>query len=145
MDKITSDEIKTLDEIYHKLVFANQKKETDIFDDKLKGATTIEVSILEMVDNNPDIILKEIVDKLGVPSSTLTNAINRLEKKNLIKRIISQKDKRSYGLELTDDGRLAQEEHRRGESILYKKILGPLNKDERKVFLQCLKKITDNL
>lgn len=34
----------------------------------------------------------------------LTSMIDRLEKKNLIKRAISTKDRRSYKLELTEEG-----------------------------------------
>ena len=41
----------------------------------------------------------------------LTSMIDRLEKKNLIKRAISTKDRRSYKLELTEEGRKTQVEH----------------------------------
>ncbi len=144
MDKITIDEIKALDEIHHKFIYISQKMEPEIFYDKLRGVTTIEVSILEMVEKKPNIILKEIIEMLGVPSSTLTNAINRLEKKNLIRRVISQRDRRSFGLELTEEGKLAQKEHKDGEKVLYQKLLSPLSNEERMFLLQCLKKIIDS-
>ncbi len=144
MDDVSMDQVEVLDRIYHKLIFISQQKDFQLFNNRLKDVTTIEISILEIVENNPDIILKDIIEELRVPSSTLTNAINRLEKRNLIKRVISQRDRRSYGLELTEEGKLAQKEHKEGEKILYKKILNPLTRKERDVFLRCLNKITNN-
>ncbi|SKC80951.1 MarR family winged helix-turn-helix transcriptional regulator [Maledivibacter halophilus] len=144
-DIINMDEIKAIDEIYHEIVFASQRGDIGIFTDKLKGVTTIEISILEIIHKNPDIILREIVNILGIPNSTLTNAINRLEKRNLVNRTISKRDKRSFGLELTQEGKLAQKEHKNGEKLLWQKLLNPLEKEERTVFLRCLRKIANNL
>lgn len=143
-EDITLDEIKAIDEIYHEIVFANQRGDNDIFKNRLSGATTIEISILEIIHKKPDVILREIVDILGLPNSTLTNAINRLEKRNFVRRVISQRDRRSFGLELTEEGKLAQKEHKESENILWQKILSPLEKQERSVFLGCLKKIINN-
>ena len=145
MNDIHIDDINALDEIYHELIFVNQKKDSKIFCNKLKGVTTIEISILELIDKNPNIILREIIEILDIPNSTLTNAINRLEKRDLVRRIISNKDKRSFGLELTKEGQLAQKEHKEGEKELWKIILNSLTKEERKTFLNCFSKIVKNL
>ncbi|QZY55069.1 MarR family winged helix-turn-helix transcriptional regulator [Crassaminicella profunda] len=145
-EKIDSEDIQILDEIYHSILYSLQKKKTKLFSEKLKDVTTIEISILEIIEKKPDVILKEIVEILGVPSSTLTNAINRLEKRNYVKRVISKRDRRSYGLELTGEGKIAQIEHKRGEKNLWEGILDPLDtKEERTNFLKSLKKIADSL
>jgi ubiquinone/menaquinone biosynthesis C-methylase UbiE len=78
----------------------------------------------------PDVILGEIVSILNIPKSTLTNAVDRLEKRNYINRIISKRDRRSYGLELTEEGHLAQKEHLDFEYTVYGRILNALDTDE---------------
>ena len=142
MDLIDKIELQTLDNIYHDMIFISLRKESSIFfSDEFKGVTPIEIAILELVDKNPSIILKDIIKVLHLPNSTLTNAINRLEKRTLVRRVISQRDKRSFGLELTEKGELAQKEHKEGETKLYKRILNSLTDEERKIFLKCLHKI----
>lgn len=146
MDKINENEIKSLDKVWHKLIFVMQKVGTELWKDKLKNISTIEVSILNIVEMKPDVILKDIVNILQIPGSTLTNAVDRLEKKGLIKRTISQKDRRSYGIELTDEGKKAQEEHKKGERILFSQILeGYSSKNDRDELIRQLEKLACQL
>ncbi len=144
--EINNELVQELNEIWHYFMFNFQKNGNELWGEELEGATTIEISILNVVDNNPEVMLKEIKEMLNIPSSTLTNAIDRLEKKDLIKRIISIRDRRSFGLELTDKGHNAQEKHKKAEKELYNCILGALDSNnERRLFLDCLKKIKKNL
>lgn len=145
MNKVTQNDLNTFNEVYHQLIFNTQKKQPDIFSQYLKDISTIEISILNIVERKPDVIIKEIIQILGIPNSTLSNAINRLETKQLIKRTISQQDKRSYGLELTEKGELAQLEHKQGEIIWCQMVLEALTKEERNEFLNSLKKIAQYL
>lgn len=86
------EQVKILAEQWEKLMQSNK---LNICTKKLEGTTVLEVNILKIVQKNPDIILREISEFLKIPSSTLTSAVNRLEKRNLIKRIISERDLRS--------------------------------------------------
>lgn len=122
-DNITKEEIDNIDRVWHELIVSLQRTSEELWADRLEGVSTIEISILSIVEKQPDVILKDIIDILGIPGSTLTNAINRLEKRKLLRRIISERDRRSYGLELTEEGRLAQGEHRKNEKVLWHRIL----------------------
>ncbi len=144
MKKVSEKDINALSKVYHELIYAYQKGQHKFFSNKLKGITTVEVSILEIVDKYPNIILKEILDILQIPNSTLTNVINRLEKKNLIRRVINQRDKRSFGLELTEEGIEAQKEHKRDEYKLFSHVLASLDEEERTAFIASLTKIAKN-
>lgn len=62
----------------------------------------------------------------------LTSMIDRLEKKNLIKRAISTKDRRSYKLELTEEGRKTQVEHDKFETEFYARITNSLDTYEER-------------
>lgn len=145
-DSITKKEIQTLDRVWHELVVALQKTSEELWDGQLEGVSTVEISILSIVEKRPDVILKEIIEILGIPGSTLTNAINRLEKRGLLRRTISPRDRRSYGLELTDKGRLAQQEHVSNEEILWQKILSSYETSgERRELMRLLEILADNL
>lgn len=131
-EKITKYEIEKLDEVYHALVVSMQKTSEELWKDKLKGISTVEISILSIIERKPDVILKEITQILGMPASTLTNAVDRLEKRGLLTRVISKRDRRSFGLALTEDGQLAQQEHRQSEAIFLKKILSAYDTAEER-------------
>lgn len=131
-DNITQSEIERLDEVYHALAISVQKTSLELWKDKLQGISTVEISILSIIERKPDVILKEITQILGVPASTLTNAVDRLEKRGLLTRVISKRDRRSFGLALTEDGQLAQREHRQSEALLWQKILGAYDTAEER-------------
>lgn len=141
-NRIDKDLMSKLDKIWHYFIFNFQNKKNGFWGEELKDATTIEVSILNLVDNNSDVMLKEIKEILDIPGSTLTSAVDRLEKKELVKRVISKRDRRSFGLVLTEKGKKAQKRHIRAEKELFNNILGALDsKEERKQFLNSLEKI----
>jgi DNA-binding MarR family transcriptional regulator len=145
-NEINNEEIQALDKVWHQLIHAMQKSSGKLWKDKLDGATTLEVSILNIIEIKPDVILKDISELLGIPGSTLTNAIDRLEKRGLIRRAISKRDRRSFGLELTAEGTLAQMEHKKGEAVLWQKILGSFDSAaERRELIRLLGKLVDNL
>lgn len=135
-------EIKELADYWQQLLASNQ---LNVCVGKLEGVSAIEVRILRLVNENPDIILKEISQKLNIITSTLTSAINRLERRKLLKRTISKRDLRSFQLKLTKEGKMAIEEYLEAEQKVWKLILKPLSQDERDQFIRIFKKITDNI
>jgi len=138
--------IDKLDELWHVFIFNFQNKSTGLWGEELKDATTIEISILNNIDNNPDVMLKEIKEMLDIPSSTLTSAVDRLEKKELVERTISKRDRRSFGLQLTKKGKKAQSKHIKAEKEIFNKILAALDSNkERKQFIESLNKIKNQL
>lgn len=145
-DQITQSEIEQLDKVYHALIPSVQKTNEELWKDKLQGISTVEVSILSIIERKPDVILKEITQILNVPASTLTNAVDRLEKRGLLTRIISKRDRRSFGLVLTEDGKLAQQEHRQSEALLWQKILGAYETaEERSELIRLLSILAEKL
>ncbi len=111
--------------------------------DALDGISPMDLHIIRMTHENPDVILKDIRDDLQIPQSTLTSAIDRLEKRGLVKRIISGRDRRSYGLKLTKKGRVTSDEHNRIDregSRLILEALGDETEAER--FIDMLSRIS---
>ena len=108
----------------------------------LAGISFLDLGILRMAAERSDVILKEIREKLSVPQSTLTSAVDRLEERKLLRRVISPRDRRSYGLELTREGWRIDEEHKRIDRLSAELIVEALGKgrDVRR-FLEMLSKI----
>lgn len=122
-------------------------------EDKLKAEfprvyrlTSMEMNIISIVYSREDVILKEICTQLDIPKSTLTSAIDRLERLNYVNRVISSRDRRSYGLKLTQEGHEVQTEHQAFERKLYGYLLNALDtNEEKKMFMELLRKIVNNI
>lgn len=113
--------------------------------EELKGAGILDVNILRLLFNNSEIIPKEIVGQLNIPNSTLTNAINRLEKKGLIERKLNTNDLRSLQLLLTDKGKQAICKHHDEERVLIENIFSILSEAESNSLISIFEKIAENL
>ena len=109
--------------------------------EELKDCSLLDVKILKLLYENPEYKIKELITLLGVPNSTMTNAINRLTKKNLLERRLSEQDLRSFDLALTPYGKLGVERHYEGENNLFKQLLAPLTKEEQATFLTLCEKV----
>lgn len=66
LDKMFIEDKSELRRIFHQLIRAIQKNRFELWGQKLEGATTIEVSVLSIVEHKQDIILKEIIQYLGI-------------------------------------------------------------------------------
>lgn len=109
------------------------------------GVSMVELSILEVIENSPFCMMKRVSDMLGLPKSTLTSAIKRLEEKEYVKRNHSSKDRRAYSLELTKWGLQAQEEHRRIETSVFQELLQQLNVQETDIFIKLFAKAVNEI
>lgn len=141
------EQINELDKAIHILIDKNNRKND--MDEKyplIQGLSTLEISIIKITYYNENIILKDIVDSLNIPKSTLTSVINRLENQDIIKREKNPNDKRSYILILTEKGKAIKKEHDDGEKEIFEKILNSLDTpQERDEFIKLISKIAKNL
>ena len=138
-----SDIIDTISDLLHQLTWNIRLDELGTWSDMLKGMLQRDLHILGLIAEKPDIILKEILDELHIPSSTLTSAINRMERRGLLKRIISQRDRRSYGLELTTKGAAIYQEHKRIDRMIAQKVFDALqDEQETQTLITLLEKIS---
>ncbi|ACB77547.1 MarR family winged helix-turn-helix transcriptional regulator [Opitutus terrae] len=110
---------------------------------QLAGIGMLDLGILHHAARDPNAILADIRQALGVPNSTLTSAIDRLERKGLLRRTINPRDKRSYGLALTDAGRALDKEHMRVDRAITRAVLAALDSDpERRTLVGLLEKVS---
>lgn len=140
---IQEEEIARFDGIYHKLLRANRESNL-VYPEVLKRLTMIDISVLSIAATNPSIIIREIAGKLGIPNSTLTSSINRLEKQAIASRVISPRDRRSFCLVLTEKGHAIQKIHTDFEKAYFRTILEKLpSREKRDILMDLLETIAD--
>lgn len=129
-----------------KLLWAMKVDRPSTWSPAFEGLTPIDLHILAFIEPRPDVILKEIRDYLDVPNSTLTGIIDRLEKKGLIERTLSGRDRRSFGLKLTQKGAELRKEQYLVRQQSASRMLQALDTDEeRAAFTGMMNKIGDRL
>ena len=108
---------------------------------QLSDFTPVEINLLSMVGNRKDMLLREFLEIVKIPKSTLTSIVNRLEQRDYLKRVINPRDKRSFGLELTDKGEQFFKLYQTYQGEMGAKILKGLDTEEQKQLVSLLKKI----
>ncbi len=122
---VTKEELTRFDGLYHRLIGTNLSSEVE-YPDELKSLAATDISVLSLACGDPQIMIREIADRLKIPNSTLTSAINRLEKAGLAERVISRRDRRSFSLTITEKGRAVQQMHLDFEKEFFGLILSRL-------------------
>ncbi|MBE6091049.1 MAG: MarR family transcriptional regulator [Clostridium beijerinckii] len=146
MDKDCKKQIDEFNILWHRMLFESSYKDIEAKYTRIKGLSDNEISIIRIIFEKEEVIIRDILEILNIPKSTLTNMIDRLEKRNLIRRSISKRDRRSYKLELTEEGKKAQEEHIKFEEEIYGKVMISLDTyEERENLLNIMRKIVYNI
>lgn len=132
--------IQQLSHLWHKV---GMRMKDEMYGGKhaaILGVSMVELSILEVIERYPSCMMKKVSDILGLPKSTLTNAIKRLEEKKYIERSPCTTDKRAYSLKLTGWGQQTQGEHRSCEMSVFQELLQQLSAQEVDMFLKLFAK-----
>ncbi|WFR55722.1 MarR family winged helix-turn-helix transcriptional regulator [Anaerocolumna sp. AGMB13025] len=129
MNEIKEEYVDQLVSLVHEIVKRYKEYQTDMSALYPQGITSTELSVIQFVQSNPNNVIKEVSEALSIPGSTLTSAIDRLEQKDLIIRTISKKNRRSFGLKLTEEGVKLNEEHEKVERQVWYRILSKLDND----------------
>ena len=121
--KNAKDKLDELNILWHRMLIESNYKDIESKYSNIQGISTNELAIIRIISEKEEVIIKDILEVLNLPKSTLTSIIDRLEKRNLIVRAISKRDRRSYKLELTEKGKIVQDEHIKFEEEVYGKIM----------------------
>ena len=100
-----------------------------------------EVHTIEMVGHSGAITMKELAEKIGITTGTLSVAVDRLEKKHLLKRTPYHTDRRAFLIELTPEGEACFKEHHEFHLKMTRKIVSGLTASEQKTFADVIEKI----
>lgn len=97
---------------------------------KKSGLSPAQMHTLEIIGYHEPLRMKDLAEKMGITTGTLTVMIDRLEKGDLVARQPHPTDRRSYIIALTDTGREHFREHHQLHCLLTKELTASFNKDE---------------
>ena len=129
---------KTIIEFYEKLSTWEEGVVKD------SGLTTAQNHTIEIVGHEGAIKMKQLADKLGVTTGTLTVSIDRMEQKKLLRRIPHESDRRSFMIELTEEGQEVYMMHHNHHFNLTQEMMAGLTEEEQASFYSMVKKIMVN-
>ena len=105
------------------------------------GLNVSDFSILEALLHKGPLPINTIGEKVLLTSGSMTAAANRLEKRDLVKRIQDPSDGRCFYLHLTKSGRQLIKGVFEKHSTNLEKVAGILTAEERSELVRLLKKI----
>lgn len=88
---------------------------------------------------------KELADHIGVSTATIAVSLKKLERGGYIKKSIIPNDNRYNQLEITTKGRKVVKESSEIFNHIDEKMLEGFSEEEKKQFLEFLKRINNNL
>lgn len=100
---------------------------------------------IEVIGHKKNLRMKELAEKLGVTTGTLTIAVDKLEKLDLVARKPHDTDRRSYFVILTDKGEKMFEEHHRFHEDFTTEISTDLDNTEVETLSRLLGKILNKM
>ncbi|HEX6653682.1 MAG TPA: MarR family transcriptional regulator [Thermoleophilaceae bacterium] len=102
------------------------------------GLTQGEVNALAQLDPRRGRTVAELQAATGQRASTLTGIVDRLERRGLVKRALNPRDRRSFRLTLTPEGKKARERVRRAFRDLDRRALAKVSDRSAKGFFETL-------
>jgi len=103
--------------------------------------TVSEVHAIEVMGQYGEMNMKNLAQKLGVTTGTITVTVDRLETKGYAIRHMPREDRRVYLISLTEKGLKAFQEHHKFHLGLTAQLLSMLTEEEALQFLNTLQKI----
>lgn len=120
-------------------VFARRFKLTDATSGK--PLTEIDKQILLYVEKHPGCGPTDVARFLGVATTTISSATDRLAKRGLLARHRPEDDRRAVALRLTDEGKTYVASHKQAYLVMFKTMLERLSPKERDSFVAMMTKI----
>jgi DNA-binding MarR family transcriptional regulator len=102
------------------------------------GLSQGEVNALAQLEPRSGCTVAKLQAATGQRASTLTGVINRLERRGLVERRMNPRDRRSFTIKLTDDGRQAAARVRRSFRELDRTALAAVSERSAKGFFETL-------
>jgi DNA-binding MarR family transcriptional regulator len=100
-----------------------------------------EFRALEFLDSVEPRMMRELAQHLGLAVNSVTEVVDRLERRGLADRRRDDADRRVVRVELTEEGRAAAETISSGILNVYRSYLGALTAEEQEALLALYRKI----
>lgn len=109
------------------------------------GLSPAQMHTIEVIGHQQDMRMKELAERLGVTTGTLTVAVDKLEKKGLVVRKPHLHDRRSWLVALTEKGQTIFAQHDRFHMDFTEDISAGLSNSEVAQFSTMLSKLLNRM
>lgn len=106
--------------------------------------TPLQFSIMWVLNLRPGLDQITLAKSVALDTATCSNIVNRLDSRGFIQREINPENRRAKLVSLTKAGKALLKKSEEPMAKVQKKLLTPLNAEEKKVFLKCLQKLVDS-
>ncbi|ASJ41074.1 MarR family winged helix-turn-helix transcriptional regulator [Vibrio vulnificus] len=126
---------QTLTEFYDKMSSWEQSvvKET--------GYSLAQIHTIEVLGCHGALRMKELAEKLGITTGTLTVQIEKLVKAELIERCALPEDRRAIVVKLTEAGQVIHRQHNQLHLDLVRELTRHIDEEQQAQLLSCLEKM----
>ncbi|WP_136795328.1 MULTISPECIES: MarR family winged helix-turn-helix transcriptional regulator [Desulfosediminicola] len=108
---------------------------------KGSGLSPSQMHAIEVIGHRQDMRMKELAERLGITTGTLTVTVDKLEKKGLVARKPHQHDRRSWLISLTESGHRIFRQHDRFHLDFTKDISADLNTQDIETLSKLLSRV----
>jgi DNA-binding MarR family transcriptional regulator len=109
------------------------------------GLSGRELDLIALLGASGPTSVKSLVADLGLPRSTMTAIVDRLEARGLVKRLPNPQDRRSVILESTPSASEALLRYRDGMQSFVQHLGAVLDQNEQKQFIHLVQKIDESI
>lgn len=127
--------------ILHQLIRLFKAKEE--WQIRITGLSAKELYVLEHIREDNAWRFNDFAENYRIKPSTLTNIIERLEKKGLVERIRSEDDRKAVYLHCTSQGKEVVKKHIEEDQLFFCAMLSKLEPIEKEQFIRLVRRITD--
>lgn len=127
--------VNGLDILFRRLLFSR------IPDDPKIELPMRDFRVLELIESEGPFAMTDFAAMLGMPVSTATHAVSRLQKKGLVDRERSQPDRRIVRVSATQSGHALLQTHLELRRDMAREMLRPLATEERNLLFDLLAKM----
>jgi DNA-binding MarR family transcriptional regulator len=102
-----------------------------------------ELALLRALAKEGPMITRALGGRFGVPVSTMTGLVDRMERKGLVRRMRGRRDRRAIELEATPAGALALREHARAMEAIARGMLEALGDRDQQALIAILRRVRE--
>ena len=123
----------------------------DFMEEEMKGKcglsnlTSRQMFCIEQIKNLENPNLSELAEVMKIAKPSMTVMINRLEKKNFLKKVQSDSDRRTAHIHLTEKGEKAAGLHQELHIKISEMLVSDLTESEREILMVLLNKSVQSL
>ncbi len=131
---------QVLKDLFYKIL---RLQERNVSQSSGSAVSRTEMHILEAVQDEPDATLTHIADTMGITKPTVSVSVARLTEKGLLKKAVSEKDKRKSILKLTEAGEICCHKHRQFHDMMIEGLVRDFKIEEYPYVLKSLQALLD--